>query len=98
MSLPRTRAGVKALTVCPYYVFKVCRPVQTCFPQLFPVATPEDVADKTVCIASGWAPSAGAFPAAAGQILHPATPFPTHWYDAVADLLGVNSGAKAAKK
>lgn len=95
--LAKDAAGVKALTVCPYYVSQgMPTGIKTRFPQLLPVATPEDVADKTVaCITSG---QQELFLPPLVKYFTLLRLFPTHWYDAVADLLGVNSGAKAAKK
>lgn len=89
--LAKNKSAVKTLTVCPYYISTgMFDGVKTRIPLLLPILKPQEVSDKIIaCIESG---QQEVFMPPLVKYTSLMRVLPTHWFDAMANFLGINNG------
>ncbi|MCZ4080416.1 SDR family oxidoreductase [Rhodococcus sp. H36-A4] len=90
VELSKANAGVNSLVVCPYFVSTgMFKGVQTKYPLLLPILTPEFVAEKTLtAIEKG---RHELIMPRFVNLLSPARVLPVRWFDKLMNQLGVNN-------
>ncbi|QCB49638.1 SDR family NAD(P)-dependent oxidoreductase [Rhodococcus sp. PAMC28707] len=90
VELSKANAGVNSLVVCPYFVSTgMFKGVQTKYPLLLPILTPEFVAEKTLtAIEKG---RQELIMPRFVNLLSPARVLPVRWFDKLMNQLGVNN-------
>jgi len=90
VELAKDNTGVNSLVVCPYYISTgMFEGVQTKYPRLLPILTPEYVAQKTLT-----AIEKGKHELIMPRFVNfvsPARVLPTSWFDRIMNQLGVNN-------